>query len=262
MPKDQRFPARQRPARPSWAFDRGIPTSEWLEGQPLDKMWNLQEAVEIFVYMMERGDFLAWEAVACKEQGLALTTAQEESLAGLMRFNNGDHDGKDDRILYIDSLCRPSKPWDQILNQIVPHLLIEPFDTSGEMWEVKTEGFPKLMDAVRKHGQGLSLPPGVNSHEEVVTVRLWHKMWLQFCFDALAGLGQAPEINLAEQPERIEWFIEHLREHKESVQFFGLTLESLLKQVILPDADRPIFVKLMQEQLSLASVQELITPHL
>ena len=34
-----------------------------------------------------------------------------------------------DQILYIDEIPRPSEPWYVILNKIVPHLLIEPFQT-------------------------------------------------------------------------------------------------------------------------------------
>jgi hypothetical protein len=40
------------------------------------------------------------------------------------------------------------------------------------------------------------------------------------------------------------------------VAHFGLTLESLLTSVILPERDRPIFVRMMQEKLGLSSPQE------
>jgi hypothetical protein len=68
-----------------------------------------------------------------------------------------------------------------------------------------------------------------------------------------------------EDPEehyRIEWFIEHLRECKASVAYFGLTLDSLLTRVILPEKDQPIFLQLMQEKLGLGSAQERIADHL
>jgi len=261
MPEENKRPAPQRPARPCWVFGPGISTDEWFSGASLDEMWNLQEAVAGFVYEMEQGRFLAWEAVVCREQGLPLTACQEEALDALINFND-DSEEDDELINQIDGICRPSKPWDMILNQIVPRLLIEPFVTSDSIWEVKSEGFPQLMDAVRKHGQGLSLPPGVTSSDEVIPAELRHKLWLQVCFDDLGGLGQEPEINLADQPERVEWFIDHLREHRESVGFFGLTLETILKRVILPEDDRPIFERLMQEQLSLPSAQEPIALHL
>ena len=43
---------------------------------------------------------------------------------------------------------------------------------------------------------------------------------------------------------------------------FGLTWESLLTRVILPERDRPLFVKLMQAKLGLSSAQEQIADHL
>jgi len=258
MPKRKKRPAPQRPARPQWVFDSSVPTDEWFAGQSLDEMWNLQDAVASFVYEMERGRFLTWEAVVCHEQGLPLTAQQKAALNDLVNFNDED----DDRILYINEIARPSEPWDVLLNQIVPHLLIEPFRTADVQAQVKLEGFPRLIDAVRKHGQGLSLPPGVTSPEEVVPAELRHKLWLQVCLDDLGGLGQEVELNLREQPDRIEWFIDHLRENKESVRFFGLTLESLLKRLILPEVDQPLFVEMIQRQLAMHSVQEPIADHL
>lgn len=46
----------------------------------LDDTWGLQEAVENFIYKLEKGDFLAREAVVCHEQGLPLTAKQEQAL--------------------------------------------------------------------------------------------------------------------------------------------------------------------------------------
>ena len=261
MPKGNKCPAPQRPARPRWVFDPSVPTGEWFAGQSLDEMWNLQEAVACFVYEMERGRFLTWEAVVCHEQGLPLTAQQKAALNDLVNFNDDD-ETDDDRILYINDIARPSEPWDAILNQIVPHLLIEPFRTADVQAQVKLEGFPQLMAAVRKHGQELSLPPGITSPEEVVPAELRHKLWLQVCLDDFGGLGQKAELNLREQPDRIEWFIDHLRENKESVRFFGLTLESLLKRLILPEVDQPLFVEMIQRQLAMHSVQEPIADHL
>ncbi len=91
---------------------------------------------------------------------------------------------------------------------------------------------------------------------------LRHKLWLQVCFDDLSGLGQEPELNLKDQPDRMDDFIDHLRAHKESVQFFALTLDSLLRRLILPDADAPLFVEMVQKRLSLGSVREPIADHL
>ena len=72
------------------------------------------------------------------------------------------------------------------------------------------------------------------------------------------GLGQEDDLELAdpEQHYRIERFIQHLRECKETVAFLGLTLDSLMTKVILPERDQPIFIRLMQEALGIGSTQE------
>jgi L-rhamnose isomerase len=108
------------------------------------------------------------------------------------------------------------------------------------------------------------LPPDVASHKEVVPADLRHKLWLQYCFNDLAGLGQEEDMTLEDPEEhyRIDWFIDHLRECKESMAHFGLTLDSPLARVSLPDRDKPIFVKMMQDKLRLNSSQEPITNYL
>jgi hypothetical protein len=249
-----------RPARMRWEFDPDIPTHDFFESGSLDDMWNLQEAVDSFVHWLEEDRFLTWEAVACEEQGIRLTPRQKQALGSLLNFN----DEEDDQILYIDEIPRPSESWHLILNKIVPHLLIEPYRTFDMHEEVKCDGWNQIVTALKEHGQGLSLPPGVNSCEEAVPAELRHKLWLQFCFNNLGGLGQDKEMTLEDPEERyrIDWFIESLREYKDSVAFFGLTLESLLARAVLPEKDRPIFVKMMQEKLGLSSAQERIAERL
>jgi hypothetical protein len=146
----------------------------------------------------------------------------------------------------------------------VPHLLTEPFRTFDVHYEVKSDGWHQIMTALKEHGQGLSLPPGVASVEEVVPADLRHKLWLQYCFNDLGGLGQEESMTLEDPEEhyRMDWFIDHLRECKECVARWGLTLESLLTRVILPEKDQPIFVKMMQEKLGLSSAQEQIADRL
>ncbi len=117
-----------------WEFDPGTPTHDFLEEGPLTDPWNLQEAVENFVNWVEEGHFLTWEAVVCEEQGLPLTAEQQKALRSLLNFN----DEEDDQILYINEIPRPSEPWYVILNKIVPHLLVEPFQTFDVQEEVQS----------------------------------------------------------------------------------------------------------------------------
>lgn len=258
--KQKTNPASRAFAPIRWEFESDIPTCDFFEEGPLDETWNLQEAVARFIFWLEEDRFLTWEAVVCQEQGVALAPNQKKLLGDLLDFN----DEGDDQILYIDEIPRPSEPWHIILSKIVPYLLIEPFRTFDCQDEVKCEGWNQIMGALQEHGKGLSLPPGVEQIETVIPAELRHKLWLQFCFGDLSGLGQEENVPLddPEQHYRIEWFIDHLRQLKESVAYFGLTLDSLLTMVFLPDRDRAIFVNMMQENLGLSSVHERIGDHL
>ena len=258
--KKKKQPRPDRPLPLKWEFAPDIPTYDFIKDYRLDEPWGVEEAVESFIYKMEKDGFLAWEAVVAEEQGLPLTEKQQAALGELLDFS----DGGDDRVLYIDEIPRASEPWHVILNEIVPHILVEPFRTADVHYGVHSEGWRRLGDCLAEHGDGLSLPPGASSPLEVIPLELRHKLWLQDCFDALSGLGQDEELTLQneEQQYRIEEFIGLLAAHKDTVQFFNLTLDSLLERVILPERDKPIFVNKMQEQLGLKSTAEPIADHL
>jgi hypothetical protein len=121
-----------------------------------------------------------------------------------------------------------------------------------------------LVRSLQEHGDGLSLPQGVASAVDVVPLELRHKLWLQDCFDALSGLGQDEKLTLEdpEQHYRIEDFVEALRAHKDTVQHFNLTLDTLLERVVLPEKDKPLFVKMMQDKLGIKATVEAIADYL
>ena len=151
-----------------------------------------------------------------------------------------------------------------ILNKIVSHLPTEPFTLSDPHYAEEYEVWGDLVACLEEHAEGLSRPPGAASPVEVVPLELRHTLWLQSCFDDLSGLGQNDELTL-ENPEehyRVEDFVESLREHKDSVEYFNLTLDSFFERVILPERGRPIFVRLMREKLGLKSTTERIADHL
>ena len=253
MPKKKKSAAK-RPAEMRWEFGPEIPTHDFLEGGSLDDTWSLQVAVDDFVHWLEEDYFLTWEAVVCEEQGLPLTPKQKRALSSLLNFN----DKVGDQILYIDEISRPSDLWHVILNKIVPHVEIQPYRTFDCDEGVKCDGWHQIVTALKEHGQDLSLPRSVESVEQVVPAKLQHTLWLQDCFNDLDGLGQQDDVTLADPDEqdRIEWFIDHLRECKASVAYFDLNLESLLSKVILPAKDQPIFLAMMQHRLGLSSAQE------
>ena len=243
-----------------WEFGPDIPTYDFIKDYRLTDPSGVEEAVEDFIYKMEKDDFLAWEAVMAEEQGLPLTKKQEAALGELLDFS----DGGDNRVLYIDDIPRPNEPWHAILNKIVPHILVEPFRTADVLYGVHCEGWRNLVDCLAEHADCLSLPIGTFLPLDVVPLELHHKLWLQDCFDVLSGLGQYEGLTLEneEQQDRIDGFIAAMRDHNDSVQFFNLTLDSLLERVILPERDRPIFVKMMQEKLGIKATTEQIADYL
>ncbi len=260
--KKKRKKQRPRPERPlplKWEFDPDIPTEDFFGGQSSDTAWS--EPLEDFIFIMERGEFLVWEAVMAREQGLRLTGQQRAAWNRLVSFD----DAEDDRILYINGVSRPSEPWYAILNKLVPHLRIEPFRTFDMHYEEQCEGWHRLVQCLNEHAHGLSLPDGVASPVEVVPAEVRHALWLQDCFDALSGLGQEAELTLEDDDQRqfrIDDFVNSLREHKDSVRYFALTLDSLLTKVIVPERDRPILIRAMQEELGIRSTADRLADYL
>lgn len=100
---------------------------------------------------------------------------------------------------------------------------------------------------------------------EVVPAELRHKLQLQDCFGALSGLGQEEELapeNERQLEYRVSDFPGLLRENRESVRYFALTLDSLLTMVIVPEKDKPILIRVMLEKLGMKSTADLIADHL
>jgi hypothetical protein len=77
-------------------------------------------------------------------------------------------------------------------------------------------------------------------------------------------LGQDLSLTLEDPEEhyRIDRFIEHLRDCKESVAFFGLTLDSIFTRVVLPEKDQPIFLAMVREKLGVGSDEQRIADRL
>ncbi len=235
--------------------DPSVPNYDHLERIDLDDPGALGRALKDLIHNIERGYFLQWEAVVRQERGLPLTQAQEEALGNLIDFG----DEPDDRILYIDGIPRPKQPWYEIARDIFPRLLKEPFRTDESIYWAMYEGWPTFVETLETHGQVLPLPEDADSPIEVFPIDLRHRLWLQTCFDALSGLGQDEELTLANERQRgyrMDWLVRCLKEHKDTVKYFDLTLEKLLTKVIMPPRDEKIFVDLMKERLVLTSLQE------
>lgn len=244
-----------------WTFPPDVPTRDLLRTYDLSDMGCMGMLLDDLVWLLERKEFQTWEAVVRQEHGLPLSRMHSDLLVRLLDFS--DEPGQS-RILYIDSLPRPKEPWYATVRRVVPHLVVEPFRTFDIHYAEATEGWPRLAAALEQHGEGLSLPDGVSRPAEVVPAELRHRLWVQSCLDALSGLGQEPELTLA-NPEghyRIDEFVANLRRCRESVGFLGLTLDGLLSVVVLPDTDVPLFVEAMKQRLGLLPGDELLVDRL
>ena len=244
-----------------WEFGQDVPTCDFFEHRDVrdesDREWLFND----LIYALERGDFLRWEAVACRELGLPVTDRQRRAVGDLLNFGDETHE---DRVLYIDGIPRPRQLWYEIVRTVAPHLLVPQFKTFEVHYAVTTDGWKDLVAALEQHGEGLSLPEGIEQPVEVVPAELRHRLWLQTCFEVLSGLGQEEELTLLDQEEhyRIEEFIASFRKHEESVEFLDLTLEKLLKVLVMTPQDEPIFIEMMKQGLGLTSTQDKIAERL
>ena len=228
-----------------------VPVYDLTEEHNLNSVLGVGNCLDDLISFLEQGYFLIWEAVVRYEQGLPLSKQQKDVLRDLVTFTDDE-----EPILYIDEMPRPAEPWYETVRKIAPHLLLEPFKTFDVKDEIYHDGWPGLIDCIEEHACDLSLPEGVSSPDDIVPPKIRHKLWLQYCFDELSGLGQDDELTLANEEQkswRIEGFIDLLKEYKESVEFFDLTLNDLLKMVILPPEDEKILIESLLDELSMKS---------
>ena len=235
--------------------ERNVPFYDFIGDHDLETEWGIGECVENLISWIRNGDFLRWEAVVCNEQGLSLTQAHKDALDEIIAFS----DGEDEPILYIDEIARPSEPWYEIVNKIVPKLILAPFETYKINYDIYSECWPEIVKCIKEHAQDLSLPKGITTPIDVIPPEIRHKLWLQYCFDVLSGLGQEEELTLAnidQKSWRIKTFIETLKECKESVGYFDLTIESLFNSLKLPKIDERILVESLFLELGIESPSE------
>lgn len=246
----------------NWQFKPDVPVYDIFKYDREEKGFAYEMAFDDFIYTLKAGEYLLWEAVISKEQNLPLNEEHKKALGELLYF--GDKD-PEDRILYIDEMPRPKEPWYEVATKIFAGVLVEPFNTKEGMSSVIYEGWEMLVDILKEQGQHLSLPKGVKNPLKFLPVDIDHLLHLHLCFDALFGLGQEEELTLAnpEQCEyRMKWFLDCIKEHKDTLQFFNLSLNSLLSRIIMPAKDEEIFIRLMTKELGLPSLDVKLADYL
>ncbi|MCF8037899.1 MAG: hypothetical protein K9K79_01150 [Desulfohalobiaceae bacterium] len=240
--------------------NKDVPVYNFTDGYDLNSTFDIGECLDNLIFFIEKGYFLTWEAVVRDEQNLPLSEKQEDALEDLLKFSDDES-----QILYIDEIPRPAEPWYETVRKIVPKLLIEPFKTFEIYDEIYHEGWVDIADCIEKYAYDLSLPEGLSSPIEVIQPDIRHKLWLQYSFDILSGLGQEDELTLENEEQRswrIEDFIDSLREFRESVGFFNLTLNDLLKLVILPPKDEKILIDSLLHELGMKSSSDKLADRL
>ncbi len=50
-------------------YDRDVPTHDFFEHRDLNKSWDIEEALNNFIFDLESDYFITWEAVICEEEG-------------------------------------------------------------------------------------------------------------------------------------------------------------------------------------------------
>jgi hypothetical protein len=164
------------PASINWDFGPEVPVLDFFETFDLSRPIDLSEAVENFIYDMEKDEIRTWEAVIREEQVLATMPLLIDLAGELMDFGAPD---EDDPVHYIDGIERCSEPWYEILRQITPHLRIERLRTADAHDDVLLNGWPRIAVWVERRARGLSLPEGVRRPLDVVPEELRHRVWIQ-----------------------------------------------------------------------------------
>lgn len=221
---------------------------------------DLEEVVESFIFSLEETYFEMWDAVVSQEENKSLTTYQKELLEQLINFGTPDAE----KILYIDGMHRPKDAWHVTANKIAKKLVLKL--KSEEIYsEMVTEGWPRIKDAIMEKGLQLPKPKGVKQAIHLIPEPVRHQLEIQTAMDWLLGLGQEPELTLAdkEQDYRVEELIEELGTKLESVRYFDLSLHKICSDFIeLPKKDEQIFKQDMMKRLGLLDEHEPIVEKL
>lgn len=252
--------SKSRLARPlNWQFPPEVPTRDLLAGLDLQQPRDLQRAVDLFLDHVEQEIFHSWEAVVAVEQGCSLTPDQQATWEDIERLGV-ERDPVHGTVLRLQQQPRPSEPWYDTLNRIVPSLRIDPFVTAESHPVIRLHGWEQLAEALADYGSDLTRPTPVQRASHVVPAELRHRLWLQYCCCELEQFGAQPHETLREPSEaaRVTGLIERLGRRRTSVQFLQLTLASLLQYLILPEREVPLFQDLVRGLLGVRSEHDLL----
>lgn len=244
--------------------DSDVPKYDIFDGKDLHNIDDLEEVLDCLVADLKSDYFFLWETVFCDELGCQLTKKQEKAFDALI--DSGKEE--DERILFVDGMPRPVEPWYAIVKKIAPHLLMsEPFRTDIDAYEVMLEGWRTLSSTLEKRSKRLSLPEHANSYLDIIPLELRYRLELQICLYELHGiggedLGEVITLENVEEQQRIAFFVDYLRDYKNSVRFLELTLDNIFTRVTMPAKDEAIFLARIMSDLGMTSTQDQLIDYL
>ncbi len=254
MAKRKRRPseAKNRPNRPKQLqIDNSLPTYDYLADKNLADIDDVQQLLEDLILDLEMDYFLRWEAVMRQEQGFRLNDKQTEILAEL----RGDEAESTQPILMINEMPRPRQFWYEIVQPIVPQLAVTQLDPTDPYFELYTQGWARLATALQTHTVHLTHPPQARAWQGLFTAALQHRLWVQYCFTQFVGVGAGVTLTDESSQTRIDWFIKCIDTHRQSINHFGLTLETLLHHINLPETEQAALINKVVNTMNLESPQ-------
>jgi len=177
-----------------WEFTADVQTQDWI-GCDLNDHANLEDCVHRLVQHLETELFAWWEVIVREEQGMRPIELLCEVIEQC--------DPEEIRP------PRPTLPWYEIVRQIVPRMLFDPFEPKNHHQREIAACWPLLAAAIEEHGYGLSLPGGVSGPLDVVPDELRDRLWQQFAL--IEPLAPQPTVDGCQiiPLERIFPFITH-----------------------------------------------------
>lgn len=159
---------------------------------------------------------------------------------------------------------RPAgEQWYELLSELLPHALNEPYDTGVGSAEVAYNGWPILLAALAHYRARLPLPAGAATPAAAIAEDLHYRFELQGCLDWLKGVGR-DGLSLKEPNERgrVSALLDDLRERPALCAYFHLSLNRLLQKLCMPPEEAEQLAALIKEELRLASPDDELSAYL
>ena len=145
-------------------------------------------------------------------------------------------------------------------------LLIPVLRTDHTYYDAQVDGWQMIEDYLGSHSGELSLPSDASAPLDAVSHEVLHHLRIQSGLCELIGIGQSfgECLTLASPDEhcRVDELLKCLTRHRASVEFLGLTLQSLTERVELPEGEATLLAGLLMARLGPLAPDEPLAPRL